>query len=59
MMLRRSCTWNLKSSGKVMNLDVESRNGILLVVNDGLRVDWLERHHIILGKVMMSYLSRH
>ena len=58
-MIRVSFMWNLKSSGKVMNLDVESRNGILLVVNDVLRVDWLERHHIILGKVMMSYLSRH
>ena len=36
-------------------LGVESRNGILLVMNDGLRVDRLERHHIILRKVMMSY----
>ena len=40
MMLRRSCTWNLKPSGKVMyELGVESRNGILLLMNDGLRVD--------------------
>ena len=42
MMLRRSCTWNLKPSGKVMNIEVESCNGILLVMNDGLKFDWIE-----------------
>ena len=39
-----------------MNLKVESRNGILHVMNDGIEFDWLEQNHIILRKVMMSYL---
>ena len=39
--------WNLESSGKVMNREVVSRNGILHVMNDGLKVDWMERHHIL------------
>ena len=39
--------------------EVESRNGILHVKDDGLRVDWLERHHIILREVMMNYLCIH
>ena len=51
--------WNLKPSGKVMNLEVESHNGFLLVMNDGFKVGWLERHHIILRKVIMSYLCCH
>ena len=38
MMLRRSCTWNHKPSDKVMNFEVESRNGTLHVMNDGLRL---------------------
>ena len=59
MILRRSFMWNLEPSGKVMNLDVESRNGILLVMNYGLRVDWMEQHHIILRKVMVIYLCRY
>ena len=42
-----------------MNFEVESRNGILHVKDDELRFDWLERHHIILSKFMMCYLSRH
>ena len=29
-----------------MKLEVESRNGILHVMNDGLKVDWLEWSHI-------------
>ena len=29
-----------------MNLEVERRNGIFLVMNDGLKGYWLERHHI-------------
>ena len=42
-----------------MNVEVESCNGILLVRNDGLRVGLLEHYHIILSKVIMSYLCRH
>ena len=30
--------WNLKPSGKVMNLEVESHNGFLLVMNVDLRL---------------------
>ena len=52
MMLRRSGMWNLKPSGKVVNLEVESHNGILLGMNGGLRVNFLEWHHIILRKVI-------
>ena len=59
MMLKRSCTWNLKHRCKVMNFEVESRNGIFNVKYDRLRVDWMEQNHIILRKVMMSYLGRH
>ena len=59
MMIRRSCPLSLKPSGKVMTFEVKSFNGILHETNDELRVDWLERHHIILRKVIMSYLSRH
>ena len=39
--------YNLEPSGKVINREVVSRNGILNVMSDGLKVDWLERHHII------------
>ena len=42
-----------------MNIEVEISNGILLVMNDGLRVYHLEQHHIFHSKVMMSYLCRH
>ena len=59
MMLRRSCTWNLKPSDKFMNIEVEISNGILHVMNDGLKFDWMERLHIILRKFIMSYLCRH
>ena len=59
MKLERSCKWNLKPSGKVMNFKVDSRNGILHLKDDGLRVYWIEQHHIILRKVMMIYLCRH
>ena len=37
-------------------LKSKSRNGILHVKDDGLRVGWLERYHIILRIVIMSYL---
>ena len=47
MMLRRSCTWNFKPSDKFMNIEVEISNGILHVMNDGLKVDWIEWNHII------------
>ena len=47
------------TSAKIIKLEVESRNGILHVMNDGLKVDWLERHHIILRKVIKSYLCLH
>ena len=40
----------------VINLKSKRRNGVLHVKDDGLMVDWLKRHHIILRKVMMSYL---
>ena len=52
MKLISSFMWNLEPSGKVMNLEVKSRNCIFFVMNDGLRVGWLERHHIILRKVI-------
>ena len=51
--------WNLQPSGKVMNIEVESRNGILLLINDGLKFDLLEQFHIILRKVIMRYLYCH
>ena len=38
--------WNLEPSGKAMKHEVESRNGILHVMNAELKVDWLELHHI-------------
>ena len=38
--------WNLEPSGKVMKLEVKIYNGIVLVINDGPKVDWLEWHHI-------------
>ena len=38
--------WNLEPSGKVMNLEVESCNGNILVMKDGLKIDWIERNHI-------------
>ena len=59
MMLRRSCTWNLKPSGKFMNVEVEDPNGIFHVKDDGHRVDWLERHHSILRNAIMRYISCH
>ena len=41
-----------------MDIEVVSHNGILHVMNDGLKVGWLEQKNIILRKVMMSYLYR-
>ena len=55
MILRKSFIWNLEPSGKVMNLEVECLNGVLLVMNDRFQVDLMERHHIILRKVIISY----
>ena len=52
MMLRGSFMWKLEPSGKVINLEVESGNGIVLVMNGGHRVGLLERHHLILRKVI-------
>ena len=46
MMLRGSFIWNLEPCDKVMNFVVESHNGILLIMNDGLMVVWMEQHHI-------------
>ena len=40
-------------------LEVGSRSGILHVKDDGVRVAWLERHYIILTKVIMRYICRH
>ena len=48
--------WNVKPRGKVMNIKVESRNGIFHVFNDGLKVGWLELHHIILRKFIKAIL---
>ena len=47
MIIRGSFTQNLKQSGKVMNREVVRRNDILHVMSDGLKVDQVERHHII------------
>ena len=44
---------------KNMNIEVESLNGILYVKDYGIRVEWIERHLIILRKVLMSYRCRH
>ena len=35
-----------------MNLEVKSRNSILLVINDGLKVCWMEQCHIILRRII-------
>ena len=42
MLIRGSFISNLEPSGKVMNLEVHSCNGILLIMNDGLKVGLLE-----------------
>ena len=39
-------------------LEDESHNSIILVMNDGPLFDRLERHHIFLSNVIMSYLCR-
>ena len=39
--------WNLEQSSKVINRKIVSRNGILHVMSDGIKVECLERHHII------------
>ena len=39
--------WNLESSGKVINCEVVIHNDILHVMSDGIKVDWMEQHHII------------
>ena len=36
----------LEPSRNVMKLEVESRYGILLEMNDGFKVIWMERHYI-------------
>ena len=46
MMLRGPFMWNLEPSGKVMELEVESHNGILLVINNGIKFNWMEGHDI-------------
>ena len=46
-MVKGSFMWNLEPSGKIMNREVVSRNGILHIMNDGFKVDCLEPHHII------------
>ena len=58
MVLKRSLMWNLKPSGKVMNFEVESRNGIILVWMIDLRfVRW---NNIISSFwKLLSYLYRH
>ena len=40
---------------RLYNIEVESRNGILHAMNNGLKVGWTERHHIFLSK-FKSYL---
>ena len=47
MIIRGFFMCNLEPSGKVMKLEVESRNGILQVMNNEHKVDWIELHHII------------
>ena len=46
MMITWSSMWILEPTGKVMNLEIESRNDILLVMNDGIKVDCMKRQHI-------------
>ena len=60
MMLRRSRTLYLKPSGKVI-LGTWSRKLLYYpsCKSDGLRVDWMERHHVILRNVIMSYPLPH
>lgn len=60
MMLKRSRTLNLKPSGKVI-LGTWSRKLLRYTSckSDGLRVDWMEQHHVILRNVIMSYPLPH
>ena len=39
MMIRRPFMWNIEPSGNVINCEVVSRNGILHVMSNGLKVD--------------------
>ena len=57
-MLRGSFMWNLKPRGKVMNVEVESRNGILQVKEmiDLRLIGWNGIISII-RNVMMSFFS--
>ena len=54
MILTRSFMWNLKPSGKVINLEVESLNGILLVMNDGQKLGAWNDIISSLGKSLLS-----
>ena len=55
MMILRSFAWNLEQSGKVINREVVSHSGILHVMSNGLKVDWVERIISYLRKVTMSF----
>ena len=46
MMLTRSFMWNLEPIGKVMILEVENHNSILLLMNYGIEVIWMEQNHM-------------
>ena len=39
-----------------MNLEVESCNGDILVMKDGLKIDWMERHHINPKEILYDLL---
>ena len=57
-MLRESFMWNLELSGKVMNVEVESSNGILQSKGMiDLRLIFWNKIILILIKVMMSFFS--
>ena len=56
MMFIWSFILNVEPSDKFMNIEVDSRNGILVVMKYGLKFDWLERQHIFIRKVTKRYL---
>ena len=58
MKLRGSFMWNLEPGGKVMNVEVVSRNGILQSkgIMDLILIGWNDII-LIFRKVMMSFLS--
>ena len=51
--------WNLKPSGKVMTLKSSALMVYFMKRSGGIRVDWMEQHHVILRNVIMSYPLPH